>query len=87
MDAARFVFALRPSADLAHEEFESAARRAREAIGELSAVEALITLEGPAEMTDAAEKVISALRYEHSAARALHLDNGPKTSSHLVSLR
>ncbi|MGW3943000.1 hypothetical protein [Streptomyces phaeochromogenes] len=78
LDAARCVFALRPSADLAHEEFDSAARRAREAIGELSAVEALITLKGPEEMTDAAEKVISALRYEHSAARALRLDKGPK---------
>ncbi|MGW3957698.1 hypothetical protein ACWEKM_44055 [Streptomyces sp. NPDC004752] len=78
LEAARCVFALRPSADLAQGEFESAARRAREAIGQLSAVEALVMLEGPEEMTDTAEKVISALRYEHSAARALHLDKGPK---------
>ncbi|MFD6331257.1 hypothetical protein ACFWGI_17005 [Streptomyces niveus] len=77
-DAAKCVFALRPSTQLAREEFEPAARQAREAIGELSAVEALIMLEGPQEMTDAAEKVINALRYEHSAARALHLDKGSK---------
>ncbi|MFE1949675.1 hypothetical protein ACFW9D_04320 [Streptomyces sp. NPDC059524] len=73
----RLVFALRTSADLDQAEFDAAAGQAREAIRELAAVEPLIMLEGPEPVIDAAEKVVAALRHEHSAARALYLDRRP----------